>query len=233
MAAETEILPGSARFEPTRWSIILTVRSPGNPRYLESWNELVRLYWRPVYRSIRCRWNEPVESAKDLAQAFFAGMFESGALRRFEPERGRFRTFLKAALENFLRNARRDGLRLKRGGGEAPLPLDFADEEPPAAATDDLFEREWRRSVLEQAVDELGRDVRPEVFAAFRAYFLDPARPTYREVADGLRMSESDVTNHLHLAKTRLREIVRRLVRESTENEREFEDEMRELFGAP
>ncbi len=221
---ETEILAGEARFEPTRWSVILAAREGAR----DAWNDLARLYWRPVYRAIRFRWSEPVEPAKDLTQAFFAAMLERDWVRQFEPERGRFRTFLKAALDNFMRNARRDEARLKRGGGAIPLALD---DDTPVAATDDLFEREWRRSLLEQAVDELRRDVRPEVFAVFRAYYLDPDKPTYGDVAARTGASESDVTNHLHLARARMQQIVRRLVRESAETERDFDDEMRELFG--
>lgn len=235
MPYETEILTGRARYEPTRWSLILSARAPDSPRYLESWNELMRLYWPPVYRAIRFRWNEAVESAKDLTQSFFTAAFEGGWVEQFEPERGRFRTFLKAALDNFMRNARRDAARLKRGSGAAPLSLDLIDpaEECPVRATDDLFEREWRRALIEQAVAELERECRPEVFAAFRAYFFDPDRPTYAEAARRLGLSETDVTNHLHHAKERMRQIVRRLVRESAETERDFDEEMRELFGRP
>ena len=234
VAYETEILSGPARYEPTRWSLILSARTPGHPQYLESWNELLRLYWRPVYRTVRFRWNESVESAKDLTQSFFATAFEGEWVRQFKPERGRFRTFLKAALENFMRNVRRDSSRLKRGAGAAPLSLDVIDttEDGTPRSGADLFEREWRRSLLEHAAEELQREARPDVFAVFSAYFFDPSRPTYRDVAARTGVSESDVTNHLHQAKEKMRQIVRRLVRESAESDRDFEDEMRALFGA-
>ncbi len=234
VAYETEILAGPARYERTRWSLILAARTPGSPQYLESWNELLKLYWRPVYRTVRFRWNESVESAKDLTQSFFATAFEGDWVRQFQPERGRFRTFLKAALENFMRNERRDSSRLKRGAGAAPLNLDFADTAEVGASRDsaDMFEREWRRSLLEHAAAEMQRELRPDVFAVFNAYFFDPARPTYRDVSVKTGVSESDVTNHLHLAKEKMRQIVRRLVRESAESELDFEDEMRALFGA-
>lgn len=221
---ETRILPGPGTFEPTRWSVVLAAQAPGDPKYLESWNELVTLYWRPVYRSIRFRWSKPVEEAKDLTQAFFASMFDGG-LAGTAPERGRFRTFLRAALDNFLKNAKRDASRLKRAG--APIPIDDDDV---IAATEDLFEREWRRTIFERALEELSRE-RAETFGCFRMYFLDPSRPSYTDVAKALGLKETDVTNHLHAAKVRMREIVRRLVRESCEGEAEFDDEMRELFG--
>ena len=220
---ETRILPGPGTFEPTRWSVVLKAQAPADPKYLESWNELVTLYWRPVYRSIRFRWNKPVEEAKDLTQGFFATMFDGG-MAGYSPDRGRFRTFLRAALDNFLKNAKRDAARLKRAGA----PVELVDDRV-VAPTEDLFEREWRRTIFERALDELAKE-RAEIYECFRRAFLDPSRPTYQEVAKATGLKETDVTNHLHAAKIRMREIVRRLVRESCEGESEFEDEMRELF---
>jgi RNA polymerase sigma-70 factor (ECF subfamily) len=217
---------GPASFEPTRWSLVLSAQAPGDPKYLESWDALVGLYWRPVYLAVRFRWNRPIEEAKDLTQAFFAEMFDGG-LRGYAPERGRFRTFLRAALDNFLRNARRDATRLKRGG--RAVPVELADDAVVAPA-DDLFEREWRRSLFERGLAELAARERPVLVDCFRRAYLDPARPTYREVAAALGIPETDVTNHLHAAKVAMRGIVRRLVRESCESDADFEDEMRELF---
>jgi RNA polymerase sigma factor (sigma-70 family) len=223
---ETRV-PGPRGFEPTRWSLVLGAQRPEDPAYLEHWEALVGLYWRPVYRSVRFRWNKPVEEAKDLTQAFFAALFDGG-IGTFRPERGRFRTFLRAALDNFLRNDLRDAKRLKRGGGSVPVPL--ADDAV-VTPSEDLFEREWRRSLFERALEELEARERPEVTACFRRYVLDPVQPTYREVAEALGIPETDVPNHLRSAKARLRDLVRRLVRESCESDAEFEDEMRELFG--
>lgn len=222
---ETRV-PGPASFEPTRWSVVLTAQAPGDPKYLESWDALVGLYWRPVYRAVRFRWNKPVDEAKDLTQAFFAELFD-GALQDYRPERGRFRTFLRAALDNFLRNERRDAGRLKRGG--RAVPVELADDAVVTPA-DDLFEREWRRTLFERALAELAGSERAVVVDCFKRAYLDPARPTYREVAQALGLPETEVTNHLHAARKRMRAIVRRLVRESCESEADFDDEMRELF---
>jgi RNA polymerase sigma-70 factor (ECF subfamily) len=219
---ETEILAGSGRFEATRWSIVLSAQTPSDPRYLESWNELVRLYWRPVYLSIRHRWSKPVDEAKDLTQSFFARFFENRSVEAFAPHRGRFRTFLKAGLENFLRNSHRDAHRQKR----LP-PISGLDPEPTESANGgNLFDREWRRSLFERAIEELDSDV-------VRRYYLAQERPTYREIAEAAGLTESEVTNRLHEGRTRLRQIVRRLVREATHSEQDYLDEMRELFGAP
>jgi RNA polymerase sigma-70 factor (ECF subfamily) len=58
---------------------------------------LMAVYWRPVHRHIRSRW--PVaDEAEDLTQGFFAAVLEKGWLRRFDPARGRFRSYLLACL---------------------------------------------------------------------------------------------------------------------------------------
>jgi RNA polymerase sigma factor (sigma-70 family) len=231
MAEETRILQGRTRFEPTRWSVVLAARDAADPAHQESWNQLVAVYWRPVYRAIRHTWNKQVEEAKDLTQEFFSGLFEAKGFRSFEPDRGRFRAYLKGALDHFMRNAARDAARLKRGGAAPRVPLDLAGE-PEVAPAPDLFDREWRRTLLETALAEL-RAAAPELFEPFRRYHLDPARPTYREVAQALGIAETDVTNRLHQARAKLRDIVRRLVRETSRTDDDFDSEMRGLFGSP
>lgn len=223
MSQDTDILAGRTQFEATRWSLIISAQEPSNPRYVESWNELARLYWRPVYRAIRYRWNKPVDEAKDLTQDFFAALFEDGVVRAFSPDRGRFRTFLKASLENFLRN---DYRRVRRAPPK--ISIDFVDDAA-VTPTDDFFDREWRRTLFERAMDEL----HGPVLEVIKRYYFDPVKPTYREIASALGVSESDVTNFLHQGKLKLRQAVRRLVQEATRSEQDFEDEMKELFGAP
>lgn len=228
MAAETRILQGRTRFEPTRWSIVLAARDPADPAHLESWNQLVAVYWRPVYRSIRHDWGKSVEEAKDLTQDFFSILFASKGFRHLELDRGRFRAYLKGALRHFMRNAARNSSRLKRGGAAPRIPLDLAGE-PEIDPAPDLFDREWRRTLFEAAIAELRTF--PDLFEPFRRYHLDPDRPTYLDVARALGISETDVTNRLHQARARLRDIVRRLVRETSQTDDDFESEMRGLFG--
>ena len=218
---------GPAAFEPTRWSVVLGAQRPGDPRYLEHWDALVGIYWRPVYRSIRFRWSKPPEEAKDLTQAFFAALFDGG-LRDPNPERGRFRSYLRGALENFLRNANRDAGRLKRGGGAIPVPLE---DDAVVAPGEDLFEREWKRSIFERALERLGSLESPEAVACFRRAYVDPVPRSYPEIARELGLPLTQVTNLLRAARVRMRDLVRAIVRESCETEEDFEREMRELFG--
>lgn len=68
----------------------------------------------------------PARDAEDLAQEFFSRAVQRGFFDDYDPERARFRTYLRTCLDRFAANARRDERRLKRGGGVTMLSLDVA-----------------------------------------------------------------------------------------------------------
>jgi RNA polymerase sigma factor (sigma-70 family) len=130
------------------------------------WSALVEAYWKPVYKYVRLKWRTDGEEAADLTQEFFARALEKSFFAPFDPARARFRTFLRVCLDAFVANQRQSATRLKRGGGVAPLSLDFAavdgefGELRAAApiAPDDLdryFHQEWVRALYETALADL------------------------------------------------------------------------------
>jgi DNA-directed RNA polymerase specialized sigma24 family protein len=207
----------------------------------------VAAYWRPVYRHVRARWRVPDEEAEDLAQGFFATALEKGWLARYEPARGRFRTYLLACLEAFVANQRRDGRRLKRGGGVTLVPLESQDadgetRELQLADGSDLeaeFQREWSRSLFALAVQALRQRClgtsREVAFALFERYDLEgamaPERPSYGTLAAEHAIPLTQVTNHLHWARKEFRATVLDTLREITASEAEFRAEARSLLG--
>jgi DNA-directed RNA polymerase specialized sigma24 family protein len=103
----TEIGGAGAQSLPPTCEALLQDCRQGRPEALQ---RLASLYWKPVYGLIRKTWNRSNEDAKDLAQEFFAtAVFDGEVLKAFSPERGSFRAFLKAALQNFLRHPTDDG----------------------------------------------------------------------------------------------------------------------------
>ena len=103
-------------FPQTRRSVVLAVRSADPEERARALDVLVAAYWRPVFRHVRGRWREDEEDARDLAQGFFAAALEKGWLARFDPARGKFRTYLLTCLDGYVAKERRAGRRLKRGG---------------------------------------------------------------------------------------------------------------------
>src|ERR1043165_2878931 len=114
----------AGRFPSTLWSRIRETGAADVSVRRAAWDELARKYWRPIYVYIRARWSRPPEEATDLAQDFFAWMMETEFPGRADPERGRFRIFVKTSVENYLKNDEFARRTLKRGGDRRILELD-------------------------------------------------------------------------------------------------------------
>ena len=115
-------------FATTHWSVVLAAagdRAAGSEVALSS---LCQSYWFPLYAHVRRRGHD-AESARDLTQKFFAELLRRKTFAQADPNRGRFRTFLLAALDNFLHQEHRDAQALKRGGGREIFSLDALDAE--------------------------------------------------------------------------------------------------------
>src|ERR1043166_9773223 len=108
--------PGEqARFPTTQWSIVLDAGRTDSPKAARALEKLARMYWYPLYVFLRKR-GEIAQDAEDLTQSFFAHLFEHDALSHLDREKGKFRSFLLAALTNFLRNEQDKRSAQKRGG---------------------------------------------------------------------------------------------------------------------
>lgn len=233
-------------FPVTRYSVVAAVGSDDREVRSRAYGALVEAYWRPVYKYLRLRGDVAGEDARDLTQEFFARAMEKGFFDRYDPRRALFRTFLRVCLDRFAANERSSSRRLKRGGGARPLPLDFEgaegelrrhDAADPSASPDELFRREWVRSVFALAVADLeawcesgGKRTH---FLLFERYDLaEPGeRPTYAELAAELGVATTQVTNHLAAARREFRRAVLARLRETSGGEEEFRAEARALLG--
>ncbi|HMJ05017.1 MAG TPA: ECF-type sigma factor, partial [Chthoniobacterales bacterium] len=81
----------------------------------EARSHLCQTYWRPIFVFIS-RLGYEVEDAQDLTQEFFMTIVEGNLFGQADPARGRFRTLLLKALQNFLTDAKRRRSTSKRGG---------------------------------------------------------------------------------------------------------------------
>jgi RNA polymerase sigma factor (sigma-70 family) len=246
MPRDTDIGGPDGRFPTTHRSAVLGVRSQDALERERSFATLVSAYWKPVYKFIRIRWHKSNEDAKDLTQGFFVQVLEKEFLRSYDPARGRFRTFLRTCLEGFLSNEHKAAGRLKRGGEQVFLSLDFETaegefEQMEIASPENIeryFEEEWTRSLVGLAVSGLEMECRSQgretTFLLFERYDLEEAPPegrTYRELADEFGLKVTDVTNHLAWARREFRRILLRTLQEITASDEEFRLEARLLLG--
>src|SRR5262245_30432523 len=95
---DTDLGGANRHFPSTCWS-----RFSGNPAgSREAVESLAEGYWKPVYAYIRSKWAKTNEDAKDATQDFFVWMVEGDFISRADPSRGRFRAFVKVALDHYL-----------------------------------------------------------------------------------------------------------------------------------
>ncbi len=241
----TEMGAGGNSFPTTQWSRLLRARDDADPGYRDGLQQILLEYWRPVYVFIRRSWGKSNEDAKDLAQEFFLEVVEKDLVARYAPQRGRFRTFLKTALKNFLSDEHRTANRQKRGGGKVVLPFDrdlLPLEEiataPGEATPEACFDRAWANELLAAALVDLEKALaaegRREAFETLRRYDLDappgPA-PGYKEVAQQLGRAESAVKNDLAYARQRLRQCLVERVRLYVASESEVFAELKDILS--
>lgn len=234
---------GPADFLTTRWSVVLRAGRPGQPRARAALAELCGSYWRPLYAYVRRRGHDP-EVARDLTQGFFTRLLEKNAVGGADPTRGRFRAYLLGALKHYLANEWDRARALKRGGGVAPLSLDFesADEvlvfEPEERLTPErAFERDWALAVLERVFAGLEATYaargRAELFTALKGTLVgSDGGPGYRELGAELEMSEGAVKVAAHRLRRAFRAALRAEIAETVEDEAELESELGHLIEA-
>lgn len=232
-------VPDASRFpSATAWSVVLGAADRDSAGWRTHFESLVRKYWRPVWRYLVRRWSLAPEDAADLTQEFFARLLEEGTLRKASPAKGRFRVFLKLELRDLVVENLRRNAALKRGGGTALFPLSEADRNPrrPAeeASPEEEFDRAWAATVLAAALERLEKELRAQgrdqTLAVFRACAVSAPPRTYRECAEALGISVTDVGNHLFRARQEFRRILLEEVRESLAPGESAEEELEYLL---
>ena len=209
-----------AAFTTTHWSVVLAAQGP-SPAAEEALEKLCRTYWRPIYGFVRRQGVKP-EEAKDLTQGFFALLLERRDLDTVRKEKGRLRSYLLTSLKHFLTNECNRAMAIKRGQGQQLIPLEHLRErervgfEPAdTLAADQIYERHWALSVLDQVLARLGDEYRAagniRLFDRLQKSLTDePGRPSPADTARELGMTESAVRQ----ASYRLRQRYRRLLHE-------------------
>jgi RNA polymerase sigma factor (sigma-70 family) len=237
-------LASNEGFPATRWSAIRASAEPGAATRRQGFARLVGAYWRPVYVYLRLRHRCADSDAYDLTQSFFAHCWEQNTLATFDPTRARFRTFMRVCVDRHVIDQHRSERALKRGGEWDPVPIDVAQVEQDAALIDPaigsdperLFEAEWVRSLLLQALADLGArytsQSRELDLALFNEYELAGGeRPGYAELAMRHGVPVTTVTNRLAAVRRALRALLAECLRELTASEEEYREESYRIFG--
>jgi len=235
--------PSAGRFATTHWSVVRAAGKTSSLHYKEAMGTLCQTYWFPLYAFLR-RQGHNSNQAEEYTQAFFTRLLEKRGLRLADSKRGKFRSFLLAALKNFLADERDRARAKKRGGGRKVLSLDFENAESqytlqPAQQMDPekLFERSWALTVLERTMvrlqDESGSTKKRRAFDRLKLYLTaDKDSIPYHEAADKLKMTEGAVKVAVHRLRHRYRELLRDEIAQTVATEEQIDEEIRDLFAA-
>jgi RNA polymerase sigma-70 factor (ECF subfamily) len=202
---------------------------------------LCETYWYPLYAYVRRRVPD-VNEAQDLTQAFFAELLEKNYVGSATPDRGRFRAFLLTAFKHFLSKGWKKAKAQKRGGGRAPIPLDFesADSsiriEPASGLTaEQFYDQQWAIALLglimEQLEAEFEQSGKTNLFEELKGFIIgDHAGTTYGQVAKKLNMTEAAAKKAGSRMRRRYRELLREEIAQTVAGPAEIDDEIRNLF---
>lgn len=246
MSAPVERSHGSrdGAFPTTRWSVVLNAGADSASQAHAALETLCTQYWYPLYAFVRRQGRTHAE-AEDCTQEFLAQLLANAGIPHARPERGRFRTFLLAAVKNFLANEWHRTQAAKRGGGQILLSLDLAgaDErfacEPvePGCTPEQAFDRSWALGLLERATETLREDYaksdRAVLFAELAPQLWGHASAETLDVpAARLGMTAAAFTVALHRLRRRLGEKLRALVAETVRDPADVDGELRYLIEA-
>jgi len=226
-------LPSRMNFPATEWSLLARATLNGESAAAESLAEFCRRYREPVVRFI-CRRGAPISEAEDLAHDFMLHVMEKSVLRRADPARGRFRSFLIGALVRFLRDAHQSRTAQKNGGDRPPLSLDELETKglelslpgEDAAA----FDREWALALLYLTLEGIRVDYaqagQSAEYAVVSAYLPGSvASPPYEESAARLGQTLGAFKTGVHRLRQRFRERLQREVAATISSPEDFESE--------
>jgi len=160
-----------------------------------------------------------------------------------EREKGKFRSFLLAAMTHFLANERDRANAVKRGGGKALISLDemVADEpyrlEPASKSSPEQeFERRWALTLLDQAFAGIRREYedagKSRIFEQLKTFLADAsASGDYAAPAAELGMSPNTIAVNVRRMRHRYRELVRAEIANTVASPEEIEEEMNHLLA--
>jgi RNA polymerase sigma-70 factor (ECF subfamily) len=236
--------PAHGEFPSTQWSMVLRAGEGSESQVRSALESLCRQYWYPLYTFIR-RQGRTHHEAEDCTQEFLTRLLASDGVAKARPDRGRFRTFLLASVRNFLVKEWQRGQAAKRGGGLAPLPLEFdtaADRfarEPadPGLTPEQAFDRNWAQGMVDRAVaalrNEYEKSGRGALFAALGPLvWSNSTQESHTELAEQLGMNTHAFTVALQRLRRRLGERLRTDVAQTVADEADVDAELRYLIAA-
>ena len=232
---------GAAAFATTHWSMVLEAQGE-SPAAQDALEKLCRTYWRPIYSFVR-RHGARAEDAEDLTQGFFALLLERKDLNTVRKEKGRLRSYLLASVKHFLTDEARHAMAVKRGKGQWLIPFEeirererIDIERSDRLTADQIYERRWAFTVLEQVMTRLRDEYRSagnvRFFDQMKKMLMDePGRPSQAQMATEFDMTENAVKQAFYRFRQRYQALLREEISHTVAMPSDIEDELRYLIA--
>jgi DNA-directed RNA polymerase specialized sigma24 family protein len=228
------------------WSEVDRTRSCDSQIALAALGGLLERYSRPLRAHLGFRFRVDEERAADWLQEFIQRKVLLGELlSKASRDRGRFRTFLLNALDNFVVSELRKEQAQRRQPQSGMVSLENlspGEEGRLAAHSADEFTLEWARAVLAETLVRMETACRSksclERWGVFKARLLDPAldgvqAPPYEDLVlrFGFR-SPAEASNALITARRQFGRLLREVVAEYASSGADVETELADLMRA-
>jgi len=244
MAASNARTTSASRqaFENTLWSRVIAAASLDSKSSRPALEELCRLYWYPIYAFLR-RWGKDRQAARDLAQGFFEYFLGENLIRKADPDRGRFRSFLLGILQHFVAKEATKQMAIKRGGGSFVVSIDeetaegqYLHEPFTNLTPEKLFERRWALAVLNEAVERLRQEYDrarlSDLFTAMQPYLTGDAESSFAELGERLNKTEGAARVLVCRFRNRFRQLIRAVIADTVSDLDQVEEELKHLQSA-
>ncbi len=205
---------------------------------------LLKRYWKPVYCYLR-RKGYGNEQAKDLTQGFFYEVVLGRQLiEKAERSKGRFRSYLLVALNNYISAVHSSQTAQKRMPEGRLVPLDITD--PPNFSRivgnftpEQSFDYAWVSALLEQVLEDVEttcyKDGKTVHWHVFRERVLAPIMeginpPALSEICHKYDIESPRIASNMIITvKRRFQAVLQQRLRETVTSDGQMEDELAEI----
>ena len=184
--------------EKTQVSLLKRVRDTSDA---ESWREFYGVY-QPLLLSYARSKGLQESDARDVAAEVFVKLYQTMPTFELDHSKGRFRTWLWRVTMNAITDWRRGR------PDEKGMKTDFDPPGESSGATDELCELEYRRRILQVAVEQLREQIQskhPNTWACYERHVIQN-RPA-ADVAAELGLTANNVYVHASRVQKKLRDL--------------------------
>lgn len=230
-----------SRCATTQWTLVMRAATEDSDHGRPALEQIVQRYWKPLYSFARQR-GFSSSDAEDATQEFLSNLLDRQWLKKADPAKGKFRSYLLTSWKQFLIDQYRREQRQRRGGGMKKFSLDvvagervFQIASAQHPSEDRSFLLAWANNILEVARQRLTAEYTQRgnlsVLQSLGPYLTTPIdTAAYQKLAVELSISSSALRVTLHRLRQRFGETLREVVRETVESPEDVDQEIYELL---